>query len=90
MRFLLLSLGIALAVVVAPSASAQETATALPDWAAPGPPPSYTSEAAAASAPPNPPSAPAQVPLDGGLGLLALAGGVYAARRLRARGAEGA
>ena len=88
MRFLILSLGIALAVVV-PSASAQETATALPDWAAPGPPPSYTSEAAV-STPPNPPSAPAQVPLDGGLGLLALAGGVYAARRLRARGAEGA
>ena len=29
--------------------------------------------------------APVEVPVDGGLGLLALAGGAYAARRLRSR-----
>lgn len=34
---------------------------------------------------PPPPGAPAPVPLDGGLGLLALAGGAYAAKRLRDR-----
>ena len=32
---------------------------------------------------PELPASPAQVPLDGGLGLLALAGAAYAARRLR-------
>ena len=37
-------------------------------------------------APPGFPGAPAQpVPLDGGLGLLALAGGAYAVQRLRRR-----
>ena len=36
-------------------------------------------------APPNPGSAPAQVPVDGGLSLLALAGAGYAARKLRRR-----
>ena len=42
-------------------------------------------EAAALLAQPPPPAAPAAVPIDGGLGLLALAGGAYAAKRLRAR-----
>lgn len=35
--------------------------------------------------PPPPPPPPPQVPIDGGLGLLALAGGAYAVRRLRGR-----
>ena len=82
MRTLLLSF--ALAAVPA-------TAQNLPSWAAPA-----ESAPAEASqfAPPCPPGQtdtgsgcvgdpPAQVPLDGGLGLLALAGGAYAARRLR-------
>lgn len=34
---------------------------------------------------PPPPTAPAAVPVDGGLGLLALAGGAYAVKRLRSR-----
>ena len=34
---------------------------------------------------PGLPSTPDPVPLDGGLGLLALAGGAYAARKLRQR-----
>jgi hypothetical protein len=38
--------------------------------------------------PPNPPAPP--VPVDGGLGLLALAGGAYATRRLRGRAARAA
>ena len=87
MRSFLLSLGVALAFGVASSATAQETATALPDWAAPSAPiaqpgPSVESMG---GPPPNPPGAPTQVPLDGGLGLLALAGGAYAAKKLRAR-----
>ena len=35
--------------------------------------------------PPNPGGAPTQVPVDGGLGLLALAGAGYAAKKLRRR-----
>ena len=33
--------------------------------------------------PPPPPSKPSQTPIDGGLGLLAAAGGVYAIKKLR-------
>lgn len=33
--------------------------------------------------PPPPPSKPTQTPIDGGLGLLAAAGGAYAYRKLR-------
>lgn len=87
-----------LAVVVSLSA-APVAAQSLPDWAAPEPtawsvgaPSAATSGAAAsgaaASAPPDVPggSEPTQVPLEGGLGLLAAAGAAYAARRLRAAG----
>lgn len=35
--------------------------------------------------PPPPPSKPAQTPIDGGLGLLAAAGGAYAIKKLRDR-----
>ncbi|MEM1117158.1 MAG: hypothetical protein AAF845_15610 [Bacteroidota bacterium] len=45
--------------------------------------------ATVAFAQPPPPNAPAAIPVDGGLGLLALAGGAYAAKRLRARRADG-
>ncbi|MEM6289042.1 MAG: hypothetical protein AAF845_18035 [Bacteroidota bacterium] len=38
-----------------------------------------------AAAQPPPPDAPAAIPIDGGLGLLALAGGAYAAKRLRSK-----
>jgi len=36
-----------------------------------------------AQAPPPPPSKPTQAPIDGGLGLLAAAGGAYAIKKLR-------
>ena len=73
----LLALSVAAAAFVAP-ASAQS----LPDWAAPSAPTTQSQT-------PPPPgggggSAPQQVPLDGGLALLAIAGAGYAARKLRA------
>ena len=73
----LLALCLAAAALTVP-ASAQS----LPDWAAPATP------QAQAQMPPPPPgggtgTAPTQVPLDGGLALLALAGAGYAARKLR-------
>lgn len=37
---------------------------------------------------PGLPSAPSQAPIDGGLGLLAAAGGAYAYKKLRKRNAE--
>lgn len=37
----------------------------------------------AAQAPPPPPVKPQQAPIDGGLGLLAAAGGAYAIKKLR-------
>ena len=40
---------------------------------------------ASAQAPPPPPSKPTQTPIDGGLGLLAAAGGAYAVKKLRDR-----
>jgi len=62
--------------------------TILPDWAAPAAIESSTPESPGpdiAYMPPMPGGAPAQVPVDGGLSLLALAGAGYAARRLRVR-----
>ncbi len=53
----------------------------------PGPPagpPGFPLPPGAPQGPPGFPTAPTQVPADGGLALLALAGGAYAARRLRA------
>ncbi|GAB5536807.1 MAG: hypothetical protein Rubg2KO_30560 [Rubricoccaceae bacterium] len=89
MRPFILSLGFALILGMASSASAQETATAVPDWAAPSAPMEPSGPAAESMMnPPNPPGAPTQVPLDGGLGLLALAGGAYAAKKLRERQSE--
>lgn len=38
--------------------------------------------------PPPPPGKPAQTPIDGGLGLLAAAGGAYAVKKLRDRRKE--
>lgn len=39
----------------------------------------------ASAQPPPPPSKPTQTPIDGGLGLLAAAGGAYAVKKLRNR-----
>jgi len=66
------------------SLAAPASAQSLPDWAAPTthatPPPTDPGGS------PGTPGTPTQsVPIDGGLGLLALAGGAYAARKLRAR-----
>ena len=81
------------------SLSAAASAQSVPKWAEPG-----TGISADAPmndvAPPCPPgqvddgmggctgTPPPQVPIDGGLGLLAVAGGAYAARRLRRRKGE--
>ncbi len=57
----------------------------LPDWAEPSQPrdPSASSNSKGMAAPPpNPPGDPQQVPVDGGLALLAAAGAGYAARKL--------
>ncbi|MEL6444727.1 MAG: hypothetical protein AAF089_11635 [Bacteroidota bacterium] len=61
------------------------TAQSLPDWAAPSETPAPEAfEETPNEATPNPP----EVPIDGGLGLLALAGAGFAARRLRQQPAE--
>ena len=59
----------------------------LPDWAAPAEP--VATAPASIVAPPTPQEAPAAVPLDGGLALLALAGAGYAARKLRSSSPDG-
>ncbi|MEL6770980.1 MAG: hypothetical protein AAFP18_07940 [Bacteroidota bacterium] len=63
------------------------TAQSLPDWAAPSSPPP-TFEEPPAEAVPTLPGDPTQVPIDGGLGLLALLGVGYAARKLRTQRSE--
>ena len=79
---------LALALAAAPSAQS------IPDWAAPTRPPATSGGGIAALVPCPPgqtddgmggciPDPPPQVPVDGGLGLLALAGAGLAARRLR-------
>lgn len=83
---------LALLLLCVPSALAQT----LPDWARPSEPTPYYEADPEAVAPefdpffeeddmlgPELPGAPPVVPVDGGLGLLALAGAGYAARRLR-------
>ena len=73
------------AVSAAALAVAAASAQSLPDWAAP-PAPAATTPPTGPGTGPGTPSTPTQsVPVDGGLGLLALAGGAYAARRLRHR-----
>lgn len=58
------------------------SAQSLPGWAAPSEPVAPV-QAADPPGPPGGSNVPQQVPIDGGLGLLALAGGAYAAKRLR-------
>lgn len=82
----------AVALVVALAFSAPAMAQSLPSWAAPGNDSSFDQsfderslECASADCddtPPGNPGTPA-VPVDGGLGLLALAGAGYAVRKLR-------
>ena len=80
---LLLSLSLLGALIaVAPSAHADDTG-GLPSWAAPSSPAPAAPMAPSAAAVPAPPPAPDPVPIDGGLGLLALAGAGYAAKKLR-------
>ena len=77
LRFVLAVLAV---LVIAPVAAGQS----VPSWAEPS-----ASPPASARVPGGPPgvpgggAAPVQTPVDGGLGLLALAGAGYAARRLR-------
>ena len=75
-------LGLVLAAAAAPAAQT------LPDWGAPlesSPNPPVAEGPTSNLGPPGTPGTqpPTQVPLDGGLGLLAIAGAAYAARRLR-------
>ena len=72
------------------------TAQTVPDWAEPsgGVATEAPSNSGGGGGPPLPPGCsggppctpPPQVPIDGGLSLLALAGGAYAVRRLRKKG----
>ncbi len=78
---------LAVAVLLAGMFVTDATAQSVPDWAAPGG--GVVTEAQSnpgGGSPPPPPEVPPQVPIDGGLTLLALAGGAYAVRRLRKRG----
>ena len=75
------SLLLAALVLWALPASAQS----LPGWAAPSDAAPVAAPPTSQTMPPTTPSTPAQVPLDGGLGLLALAGAGYAAHKLRQR-----
>ena len=89
MTRLLLAAALAVALFTAPSAQG------VPDWAAPSAPAPVQTDDGLASLVPCPPgqtddgsggcvpNPPTQVPVDGGLGLLALAGAGLAARRLR-------
>ena len=70
--------------LMASAASAQS----VPKWAEPGTGVSAAPADNLGGGPPPPPPPPPQVPIDGGLGLLAVAGGAYAARRLRRRDGE--
>lgn len=69
---------VALSALVFSSAALAQN---VPDWAA-APEAPAASEDNFGPGPPPPPPPPPNVPLDGGLGLLALAGAGYAARRL--------
>lgn len=62
-------------------------AQSVPSWADPTEPTaqSVPGPLSNSTAPPPTPFAPAAVPVDGGLGLLALAGAALAARKLRQR-----
>ena len=64
------------------------SAQSVPEWATPvqrGVPLQRADERAADGTDPGTPGVPTIVPVDGGLALLALAGGAYAAARLRRR-----
>ena len=78
---MLRSLFIVFVLSVAPLAAAPAIAQSLPDWAAPVEPSEPVEAPPPVESVPNPPPAP--VPVDGGLALLALAGGAFALRRLR-------
>ena len=83
-----LTLTLLLAFVVGPAFAEEAPLTPqIPDWAAPASGNPYASSGPAVDAVNGPglPSNPTPVPLDGGLGLLALAGAGYAAKKLRDR-----
>ena len=82
---------LAVAVLLAGMFVTDASSQSLPDWAAPsggGVATAPQSDARVGNHVPPPPEVPPQVPIDGGLSLLALAGGAYAVRRLRKRGKE--
>lgn len=64
-------------------AAGSSVAQSTPGWASPSP--SAPSGGYFAADPPGPPPPPPPVPVDGGLGLLAVAGGALAVQRLRRR-----
>ena len=85
-----LTLPLVVALLAAPAAFAEDVPSAaqdVPSWAAPSTSNPYESNGPAVEAVDGPglPGTPTPVPLDGGLGLLALAGAGYAAKKLRDR-----
>lgn len=73
--------------------SRQNSAESLPEWAEPrtegsGFGASSHQEGVSTHAPPPPPEDPPQLPVDGGLSLLAAAGAGYALRKLRKEGED--
>ena len=68
------------AIGLAPLAASSQS---MPSWAAPSSPQAADPAPPQKDDAPPPPGVPQQVPIDGGLGLLALAGGAYAVRKLR-------
>ena len=78
---------LAVAVLLAGMFVTDASSQSLPDWAAPSSSGSTSSadERLPGHPPPNLPDDPNPVPIDGGLSLLALAGGAYAVRKLRNR-----
>ena len=74
-----------LGAIIAFAFSLPAAAQSVPGWAAPSSPSAAPAPAVNQMQPPGTPGsgAPTQVPLDGGLTLLALAGGAYAVRKLR-------
>lgn len=88
-----LPLTLLVALVLAAPAFAEDApdvVQGVPSWAAPSASNPYESNGPAIEAVDGPglPGNPTPVPLDGGLGLLALAGAGYAAKKLRDRRAD--
>lgn len=84
MRYALL-LAVALAAPLASAQSVLDQLSGTPGFERSAPPPVAERAPTPGGTAPSPGNGPAQVPIDGGLGLLAAAGAGYAAKKLRDR-----